>query len=190
MTTAVSRGIDWLLRLDYPSGTSELELKRHSGKTNDALEMIDALEILRVLFSDTRRCISIDGKPTAIYRGEKQFDFIHDLKQAIEGQFFAGDDQKSSALLRRKNRSMVVLMLNPIVDLFLRSTHEEALEACDQVIDKAIDRIINCEHDATPDDAFVVQHLIAREVARRNKIQATVDGIMRLRRRKRRRKKK
>lgn len=184
MTTVVSRGIDWLLRLDYPSGTSELEIKRHSGKTNDALEMIDSLEILRVLFSDIRRCIH------PIYKGEKEFDFIHDLKQAIEGQFFYGDDQKSSALLRRKNRSMVVLLLNPIVELFLRSTHEEALNGYDQVIDKAIERIIDCEHDATPDDAFVVQHLIAREVARRNKIQSVVDGIMCLRRRKRRRKKK
>ncbi len=184
MTTAVSRGIDWLLRLDYPSETSELELKLHSGKTVNAFEMIDALETLRILFNDTRRCSS------PIYRGEKEFDFIHDLKQAIEGQFFAGDDQKSSALLRRKHRSMVILLMNPIVDLFLRSTHEEALDSYDQVIDKAIDQITDSEHNATADDAFVVMHLIQREVARRNKIQASVDGIMRLRRRKRRRKKK
>ena len=110
--TAISRGINWLLRLDFPSDSSELGLKRHYGKTVDALEIIDALEVLRTLFDDTRTVVG------PIYRGEKEFDFIHDLKQAIDGHFLAGEDVKSSALCRRKYRSLVALLLNPIVDTF------------------------------------------------------------------------
>ena len=59
----------------------------------------------------------------------------------------------------------------------------------DSVIDTAIHEIMEDGQDSTADDAFVVQHVIAKEVNRRNRIQAAVDGIMRLRRRKRRRKK-
>jgi hypothetical protein len=184
MTTAVSRGINWLLRLDYPSDTSELGLKRHYGKTVDALEMIDALEVLRTLFNDVRR---VEGP---MYRGEKEFDFVHDVKRAVEGYFFEGQDTKEGALRRRKYRSTVQLMLNPIIDSFHNMSHEEAMEAYDAVIDEAINEIVECEDDSAADDAFVVQHLISREVARRNRIQATVDGILRLRRRKRRRKNK
>lgn len=189
MATAVSRGISWLLRLDYPSDTSELGLKRHSGKTVNAFEMIDALEVLRTLISDTK-CVS---KP--MYRGEKEFDFVHDIKQAIEAYFLSarrlfGEQEKDGALRRRKCRSMVHLMLNPIVESFHNMSHEEALEVYDAVIDQAISDIIECDHDAAADDAFVVQHLIAKEVARKNRVQAAVDGIMRLRRRKRRRKNK
>lgn len=184
MTTAVSRGINWLLRLDYPSDTSEVGLNRHYGKTVDALEMIDALECLRTMFNDVRR---VQGP---MYRGEKEFDFVHDLKQSVEGYFLVGEDMKDGALRRRKYRSMVHLLLNPLIDSFHNLSHEEAMDAYDAVIDDAINQIIDCDHDSAADDAFVVQHLIAKEVARRNRVQATVDGILRLRRRKRRRKNK
>lgn len=184
MTTAVSRGINWLLRLDYPSDTSELGLKRHYGKTVDALEMIDALECLRIMFNDVRRV------PGPMYRGEKEFDFVHDIKLAVEAYYLVGRDDKDSALRRRKYRSMVHLMLNPLIDSFHSLSHEEAMEAYDEIINDAINEIIECDHDSAADDAYVVQHLIAKEVARRNRVQATVDGILRLRRRKRRRKNK
>jgi hypothetical protein len=189
MTTAVARGIDRLLRLDYPSDTSELGLKRHYGKTVNALEMIDALEVLRSMFNDTRRI----EKP--MYRGEKEFDFVHDLKQAIQSYFFEsrrlfGEDEKAGILRKRKNRSMVSLLLVPIVHEFQNSTHEEALKAYDALIDDAIATINEHEKDASADDAFVIQHVISNDVARRNRTQAAVDGILRLRRRKRRRKNK
>ncbi len=187
MTIAV--GIDQLLRLDFPIGNTELDIKRHTGRTVDALEMIDALEATRHFFEDTRGMF-VKGKSIPMYRGEKEFDFIHDIKSAIEGYFLVGEDDKQSALCRRKYRSMVFLMLNPIVDLFQRSTHEEMLTQYNDPIDRAIAHIINNDIDASPDDAFVVRHIIAKTVAKRNKIQATVDGIMRLRRRKKRRKSK
>ena len=184
MTTAVSRGINWLLRLDFPSDTSEIGLKRHAGKTVDALEMIDALEVLRIMFDETRR---VEGP---MYRGEKEFDFVHDLKQAVDAYFLVGEDEKASALRRRKYRSLVALLLNPLIDGFQNLSHEEALNAYQSIIDGAISEITECDHDSAADDAFVVQHLIAKEVARRNRVQTQVDGIMRLRRRKRRRKNK
>lgn len=184
MTTAVSRGINWLLRLDYPSDTSELGLNRHYGKTVDALEMIDALEVLRTMFNETSTVVG------PMYRGEKEFDFIHDLKQAVEGYFFVGEDQKDGALRKRKYRSIVALLLNPLIDEFQNVSHQDALMAYNDVINDAISEIVDNDHDSSPDDAFVVQHLIAKEVARRQRVQATVDGIMRLRRRKRQRKKK
>ena len=81
-------------------------------------------------------------------------------------------------------------MLNPLVDLFQRSTHEEMLTQYNEAIDHAVAHINASKITATADDAFVVRHIIQKEVAKRNKIQASVDGIMRLRRRKKRRKSK
>lgn len=183
MTQAVTRGIDRLLRLDYPQSKSEVDLRNHYGRLADSFEMIDALEYMRTFFEDSADML---GRP--MYRGERTFDFIHDIKKYIEAIFLVGEDMKQSALLRRKNRSMVVLMLNPLVDLFQYKTHEETLELYDDIIDNCIQHIVESDIDATPDDAFVVRSVIQKEIARRNKTQATVDGIMRLRRRKKKRK--
>lgn len=189
MTTAVmTRGIDQLLRLDFPVGT-DLDIRHHTDRTVDALEMVDALKTIRHFFEDTRGML-VDGKSIPMYRGESEFDFIHDIKLAIKGFFLVGEDDKQSALRRRKYRSMVFLMLNPLVDLFQRSTHEEMLAQYGETVDLAIAHILDSNINATADDAFVVRHIIQKEVAKRNKIQATVDGIMRLRRRKKRRKSK
>ena len=189
MTTAVvTKGIDQLLRLDFPVGT-ELDIKHHTSRTVDSLEMIDALKTIRHFFEDTRGML-VDGKSIPMYRGESEFDFIHDIKLAIKGFFLVGENDKHSALRRRKYRSMVFLMLNPLVDLFQRSTHEEMLAQYGETVDLAITHILDSNITASADDAFVVRHVIQKEVAKRNKIQAAVDGIMRLRRRKKRRKSK
>ncbi len=185
MTTAVTRGIDRLLRLDFPVGNSEDDLNFHEGRTVDAFEMINALEIMRNFFKDSRDML---GKP--IYRGEREFDFIHDIKEYINSYFLVGEDFKQTAHLRGKNRSMVVLLLNPIVDIFQHKSHEETLEEYDNIIDGAIESIINNNITATADDAFVARRVIQKEIEKRNRTQATVDGIMRLRRRKKKRKKK
>ncbi len=179
MSLAVTRGIDQLLRLDFPQSNSEIDLKRHESSVVSAIDMIDALEIMRTLFRDTS---SMLGKP--MYKGEREFDFIHDLKTYIEAVFLVGEDAKQCALLRRKHRSMVVLMLNPLVEQFHRSTHEEMLERYNTAIDEAILHINNNERDASADDAFVVKRVIQKAVERKNRVQATVDGILRLRRRK------
>lgn len=179
MSLAVSRGIDQLLRLDFPLSESEIDTRRHASSTVDTFEMIDALETMRTLFRDTADMI---GKP--MYKGEREFDFIHDLKTYIEAVFLVGEDAKQSALLRRKNRSMVVLMLNPLVDQFHRSSHEEMLERYNDAIDEAVLRINENDRDASADDAFVVRRVIQKTVERKNRVQAAVDGILRLRRRK------
>ena len=185
MKNSVERGIDHLLRLDFPISNDELDVKRHTGRTVDALEMFDALEAMRDFFEETRGCI---GKP--MYKKEKEFDFIHDIKEDIKGYFLTGDDSKDSALRRRKYHSMVFLMLNPIVNLFHRDTHKEALERYNSVIDECIEYIKNNESNASAVDAFVVRRLIQKAIQRRNRVEAAVDGIMRLRNRKKRRKKK
>jgi len=185
MSTAVTRGIDRLLRLDFPASTSEIELKRHDGRTVNALEMVEALKVMYRLFSDTSETI---GKP--MYRGESDFDFTDDIKRGINQYFLVGEDEKHSALRRRKNRTMVVLMLNPLVDLFHHHTHEDMLEQYTGVIDDAIQHIFDSDIEPTADDAFVVRAVITKEIAKRNRIQSAVDGIMRMRRRKKKRKSK
>lgn len=184
MASAVTVGIDRLLRLDYPKSNSEYDLKQHEGTTVNALDMIEALKVMHHLFEDTREMI---GNP--MYRGEPEFDFIHDIKQAVEHYFLVGDDSKQSALRRRKNRSMVFLMLNPLVDFFQYTTHEEMLEQYNDIVDEAIQYIFDNNKQPSADDAFVIRHMISKDVAKRNKIQGIVDGIMRLRRRQTKRKK-
>lgn len=185
MTTVVTRGIDQLLRLDCPLSDSEIDLTRHESSTVDGFEILNALEVLRDFFKSSAECL---GRP--MYKGEKEFDFIHDIKGAIEGYFLVGEDQKQSALLRRKNRSMVVLMLNPIVDRFQYKSHEDTLEQYDAIIDEAIQFVVEHDKDASPDDAFVVRRVIQKTMERKNRVQAAVDGILRLRRRKKKRKSK
>ena len=185
MTTVVTRGIDRLLRLDFPLGNSEKDLEFHEKRTVNALEMVDALEVMRNFFKDTRDML---GKP--IYRGEREFDFIHDIKKYINAYFLVGEDTRQTAQRRAKNRSMIVLLLNPIVDLFQHKSHEETLNEYDNIIDEAIEIIVNNNVTATADDAFVIRRVIQKEIEKRNRVQAAVDGIMRLRRRKKRRKKK
>lgn len=185
MTTAVTRGIDRLLRLDFPLGNSEKDLEFHEKRTVNAFEMVDALEVMRNFFKDTRDML---GKP--IYRGERDFDFIHDIKEYITSYFLVGEDANQSIRRRAKNRSMVVLLLNPIVDIFQYKSHEETLNEYDNIINVTIDSIVNNNVTATADDAFVIRRVIQKEIEKRNRIQAAVDGIMRLRRRKKRRKKK
>lgn len=185
MTTAVTRGIDRLLRLDFPLGNSEKDIEFHEKRTVNALEMVDALEVVRTFFKDSR---DMFGKP--IYRGERDFDFIHDIKEYINAYFLVGEDSNQSIRRRAKNRSMVVLMLNPIVDLFQYKSHDDALNEYDNIIDEAIEIIVNNNVTATSDDAFVIRRVIQKEIEKRNRVQSAIDGIMRLRRRKKRRKKK
>jgi len=185
MTTAVTRGIDRLLRLDFPLGNSEQQIEYHEKRTVNALEMVDALEVVRTFFKDSSDMV---GKP--IYKGEREFDFIHDIKEYINAYFLVGEDSNQSIRRRAKNRSMVVLLLNPIVDLFQHKFHEDVLNEYDNIIDEAIELIVNTNITASADDAFVIRRVIQKEIEKRNRVQATVDGIMRLRRRKKKRKKK
>lgn len=185
MSNPVTRGIDRLLRLDYAIDRSEFGIRQHEGRTVDVLEMLDSLEVLREFFELTRDMV---GKP--MYRGEKEFDYIHDIKESIKGFYFAGDSEKQVALNKRKYNGLLVLLLNPIIDYFNRFSHEEALENYNSVIDDAIEHIKNSDITPSADDAFVVRALITKEVQRRNRVNTAVEGIMRLRRRKRSRLKK
>ena len=186
MSTSQDRlnlGIDRLLRLDYPP-VDEVKLRSHQGSTVDAFEMLDALEVLREFFGHTADMV---GKP--MYRGEKEFDFIRDVKADINNFFLVSDDQKEAALKRRKNRTMVVLMLNPIVDMFQYADHEVALNTYNHIIDGAVEHITNTDAESSAEDAFVVKRLIQKQVQRHNRVVDAVDGIMRLRRKKRKSKK-
>ena len=194
MMQIVDRGIRWLLQLDYAPNINELELNRHYGKTVDAFEIIEALEVLRALFKETARPsdevarlgeISMIG--SAMYRGEKDFDFIHDIKKSIKLMYLEGDTLKESALLNRKNRRLVTFLLNPIIDSFYDKTHEEALKLYDLVIDEVLDFIHEHETSVNEIDSMVVQKTITKVLERKNNVQHVVDGIMRLRRRKQRR---
>lgn len=172
------QGIDRLLRLDYPENTDEVSLKRHYGAHVDALEMIEAVEVLRFYFKDTEEML---GK--AAYRGEKSFDFISELKEDIRSYYLEASSDKEGALRRRKYRTMVVLMLNPLISLFQNMSHADALNQYDEVLDRVIEYISTNEIETRKDDAFVVRHLIQKDIERHNRVTKVVDGILHLRRR-------
>lgn len=167
-------GVRRLLRLDHPQqGETE---KSHAGRTADAFDILEALEVIRKFFEDTE-----DMMGKKFRKGDEGFDYVSEIKKDIEEFYLSGATEKEGALNRRKYRVLVNLLLDPIVDLFRDVPHEEALKLYDGVIDNTIRYVKNSDVVANADDAFVTRRLIQKEVQRRNRVTKTVDGIHALR---------
>jgi len=167
-------GVNRLLRLDHPQQGEAPE--QHAGRTVDAFDMIEAMEVMRKFFEDTEELSGVKMR-----RGDEDFDYRQDIKDAIKEYYLQGSSDKEGALNRRKYRALVMLLLEPMVDVFKGVPHEQALEMYNDVIDNVIQYIKTSDIVTHADDAFVQRRLIQKEVERRNQVSKAVDGIMALR---------
>jgi len=183
MRKILRQGVNRLLKLDHPQKGEDVE--SHGKRTVDAYDMIESMEVLRKFFEDTKDMVGV-----AMRKGDKTFDYVDDIKEAVNEYYLRGASEKEGALNRRKYRALVMLLLEPMIDLFKDVSHEDALEMYDHVLDQTIRFIKNSDVVTSADDAFVQRRLIQKEVQRRNRVAKAVDGIMRLRKKAAKRKKK
>lgn len=176
-------GVNRLLRLDHPQRGEDEE--RHAGRTVDAFDMLEAMEVMRKMFEDTKDLV---GKK--MRQGDTGFNYRADIKEAIREYYLSGSSEKEGALNRRKYRALVMLLLEPMVDLFKGVPHEEALKLYDGVIDDTIRFIKNSDVVTSADDAFVQRRMIQKEVQKANQVRKAVDGIMALRNKSKKKRKK
>lgn len=167
-------GVKRLLRLDHPQKGETDE--SHAKRTVDAFDMIEAMEVMRKFFEDTKDLVG-----TKMRKGDETFDYRKDVKDAIQEYYLKGSTEVEGALNRRKYRALVMLLLDPMVDMFKGVSHEEALKHYDQVIDNTIRYINNSDVVTSADDAFVQRRLIQKEVQKANQVRKAVKGIMALR---------
>ncbi len=100
-----------------------------------------------------------------------------------------GGDDKEGMLKRRKYRALLMLVLDPLVDLFKGREPQEVFDGYNGVIDDAINHIHRSDIVSHPDDAFVARKQIAREVRKAADVRKAVAGVMKLRRGKKGKKK-
>ena len=174
MRKILRQGVNRLLKLDHPQQGEDLD--RHASRTVDAYDMLESMEVLRKFFEETKDLVGVKMR-----RGDTTFDYVDDIKLALQSYYLKGATEKAGALSRRKYRALVMLLLDPIVDLFKKISHDDALAMYDNVIDQTIRFIKNSDIVTSADDAFVQRRLIAKEVQRRNRVAKAVVGIIKLR---------
>lgn len=175
-------GVSRLLKMDHPQkGETE---EQHSKRAVDAYDLIEAVEVVRKFFEDTKDAVGVKMR-----HGDKDFDYLKEIRNMVDEYYLQGETDKEGALNRRKYRAMVQVLIQPMLDLFRGVSHEKALDVYDDVLDSVVRFVKNSDVVSSADDAFVQRRMIQKEVQRSNKVSRAVDGIMALRRGKKRKSK-
>lgn len=116
---------------------------------------------------------SMVGK--AMYRNQSTFDFVEDVKRALEYTLLIGDNDKQTAGLRKRNLTMYHLVLEPIIDHLGTLSHEQAIENVDRYINAVYEYACTADINIHFEDALVAQVIIKnmvqeRETARKVKL--------------------
>lgn len=187
----VKRGLEKMMRMDAPASDSKEDMEKHAKdrRVVDSFDMIEALEVVRKMFDEAKKTYTqkvqtdrgeVDTSK-GHRRGEKTFDFLKDVKGAIESYYMAGRTEVEGTLKKRKYRALVMLVLNPLVNTFKDKSPEEVFNTYNDVIDNMIKFVKDSEIVPTADDAFVARKAVQREVRQAQNVKKAVDGIMKLR---------
>lgn len=200
MKQVLRRGLEKVMRMDAPPSDDKEGLEKYAKdrRVIDAFDLIEALEVVRKMFeqaeSTFKNKVQTDRGEVDTSKGhrqgEKQFDILKDVKGAIESYFLSGKSETEGMLKKRKYRALVVLVLDPLVNMFKGMDPQQIFNQYDEVINDAIRFVKDSDIVAHPDDAFVVRRQIAQEVKRASDVKKAVDGIMKLRKKASKKKKK
>jgi len=124
----------------------------------DEFDLLEALEVIRTKFHET---VEMFGKKK--YR-DTPFDFCEDVREEMEEWLLGHEDPRQAALLRKKNQPMYHLVLAPVIDLFAKGTHAQALQQIDYVLGDIEYMVKNHEHQGTYDDAIIARAMISHEI--------------------------
>ena len=109
-----------------------------------------------------------------MYRNQP-FNFVNDVKLAMEETLLIGEDARETAGLRRRNITMYHLVLEPVIDQLGTLSHAEAIEASAEFVNRIYELALSVDVKSHFDDALVAKAIAKsivkeREAARRNAI--------------------
>lgn len=142
--------------------------KQHGQRFRDENDLIEALDVVRDSFHDTKNMI---GKK--MYQGVV-FDPVEDVKRALEEYLLGRRERKDVALARRKNLIMYHLAVEPVIEMFKGIPHATTLMIVDEVVDSVQDLIRTMPIESHLDDAIVAQvqvNVLIKEREERRKLE-------------------
>lgn len=105
------------------------------------------------------------------YQGQ-DFDAVREVTKDLNVFLTLGMDDSESALLRKRNLPLLLLVVEPTIQLFKKFSHTEMIELADEITQGVASLIDTSDAYGTYDDALVAQHQVkaiihAREEARK-----------------------
>ena len=109
-----------------------------------------------------------------MYRNQP-FNFVNDVKLAMEETLLIGEDARETAGLRRRNITMYHLVLEPVIDQLGTLSHAEAIETSAAFANQVYELALSVDVKSHFDDAVVAKAIAKsmvkeREAARREAI--------------------
>jgi len=110
------------------------------------------------------------------YQGQ-DFDAVREVTKDLNVFLTLGKDDSESALLRKRYLPLLLLVIEPTIQLFSKFTHTEMITLADEITQGVAELIDNTDAYGTYDDALVTQHQVkmlvnAREEARKAEVAA------------------
>lgn len=137
--------------------------KREIKYVQDELDLIEALEFVRQKFHETAH---LNNKP--LYKNQKTFDFIGDIKREIEEYYnITGGDFHNRIVAYKKYGAMLCLVIDPVLNFMSQFEHHIAVEKIDDVIGEVISYIKNNEITTHYDDAIVIKQIVRKMIQSR-----------------------
>lgn len=169
-------GVNKMLKMSALRGHTPEEKLRSAKGILDAFDIIEALEIVRDAFDDTADMM---GKG----RKGKDFDFITDVKKAVQEYFLKTSvaNEKDKALARRRHGALYNLVLEPLIDMFKQYDHKSALNSVPHTIEAAIRYVKSSDIVADADEAVKIGREVHKEIQRKHATRAAAKAIAAMR---------
>lgn len=135
---------DWQLR--FVADESDLKL---------------SLDSIKRSFEDTRSMLGLKKYQGIAYDAPEQ------VKRWQETYLFSGRDDQEVARNATTYTTMYYLVMEPIIDLFRKFSHEQCLEYAPMIIDHLIEMVDTTDAYGTADDAIVAREQIRSIVRQR-----------------------
>lgn len=110
---------------------------------------------------------SMLGKKMYKTRDAAGFDFVDDVKRAIEHTLLVGEDERDTVLMRKKNLTMYHLVLEPVIEWIGTLSHADAIQFAREYTDAVYEHAITANINTHFDDAVVAKSVVKNMVKER-----------------------
>ena len=118
----------------------------------DEFDVADALTRLPAIVKHTARMM---GKRM---HAKSDYDFVDDVRKDIQEHLLVGEDDRRTALNKKKHLNMYYLTVEPAIHLLQQcDSHSSAIEEVDNIVEQLTNIVMNHTIHTTYDDALVAQ---------------------------------
>lgn len=110
---------------------------------------------------------SMLGKKMYKTRDAEGFDFVDDVKRAIEETLLVGEDERDTRLMRKKNLTMYHLVLEPVIEWIGTLSHADAIQFAREYTDAVYEHVATVNVNTHFDDAVVAKSIVKSMVKER-----------------------